>query len=335
MSNTFFTTRPRGAVFVSRLLCALCTSLCLTLPATAQTATGKITRIVVGFPAGQATDMVARMVTDRLTQSMGQSFMVENRPGQGGSLGLGVVSKAAPDGSTLSLTALAAYAVNPHLYKNVPYNSLKDFEPVATVADLPFALAVNTSLPVKTVAELVAYAKANPEKLSQSSSGNGTLSHLLMEDFKHRAGIQMLHVPYQGSAKAMTDLLAGNVQVGLDTLAVIQPLVQAGKLRMLAVGTSRRMAQLPSIPTIAESGFPGFEAVTWIGLLAPVGTPLPIRERLNAEVQTLLKSPDFERKLDAIGAISKPGSINDFATLLQSEYARWAKVVKATGVTID
>jgi tripartite-type tricarboxylate transporter receptor subunit TctC len=296
---------------------------------------GKTVRILVGFPPGQATDAVARMLAEQLTTALGQTVIVENRPGQGGSVVLGQLARSANDGTFMTLSALAAYTVNPHLYKNVQYDTLKDFDPIATVADLPMAMVVNPSLPVKTVAELVAYAKANPTQLSHPSSGNGTLSHLLMEDFKRRAGITIQHVPYQGSPKAMTDLAGGQVQVGLDTLAVTQPLVDGGRLRMLAVGTRERLSWLPNVPTLAELGFAGFEAVAWVALSAPQGTPLAWRQRVNEAVQKSLASPEFQQKLRGLSAIPRPGSIDDFGALLRSEHARWGKVVRDSNVKVD
>lgn len=296
---------------------------------------GKTTRILVGFPPGQATDSVARMVAEQLTAALGHPVIVENRPGQGGSIVLGQLARAPNDGSHITLSALAGYTVNPHLYKAVQYDSLRDFAPIGRVADLPMALVVNPELPVRTVAELVAHAKANPTKLSHPSSGNGTLSHLLMEDFKQRAGITITHVPYQGSAKAMTDLVAGQVQVGLDTLAVTSPLVESGRLRMLAVGTRERLAAMPTVPTIAELGYPGFEAVAWIALSAPAGTPLPWRQRVNEVVNAALNTPEFQQKLRAMGAIPRPGSVDDFAEFLRTEHARWGKIVRDSGVKVD
>jgi tripartite-type tricarboxylate transporter receptor subunit TctC len=296
---------------------------------------GKTVRILVGFPPGQATDAVARMVAEQLSTALGQPVIVENRPGQGGSVVLGQLARAPNDGTHITLSALAAYTVNPHLYKNVAYDTLKDFAPIGTVADLPLALVVNPNLPVKTVAELVAYAKSNPNQLSHPSSGNGTLSHLLMEDFKRRAGITITHVPYQGSAKAMTDLVAGQVQVGLDTLAVTSPLVEGGKLRMLAVGTRERLPFMPSMPTIAELGYPGFEAVAWIALSAPADTPLAWRQRINEAVQASLKTPEFQQKLRAMGAIPRPASVEEFGEFLRTEHARWGKMVRESGVKVD
>lgn len=296
---------------------------------------GKTVKILVGFPPGQATDSVARMIAEHFSADFGQPFIVENKPGQGGSVVLGQLARSPADGTTLTLSALAAYSVNPHLYRNVTYETLRDFDPIGTVADLPLTLVVNPSLPVKSVTELVAYAKAHPGDLSHPSSGNGTLSHLLMEDFKQRAGIRMLHVPYSGSAKAMTDLVGGQVQVGLDTLTVTQPLVEAGRLRMLAVGTAARLPALPTMPTIAELGYPGFEAVAWIGLSAPAGTPLSWRRKINESLQKALRTPAFLRKMQAAGATPRPGTVEDFGSMLRTEYVRWGRMVKQSGVQVD
>ena len=295
----------------------------------------QLTRILVGFPPGQATDQVARLFADRLAAAIGHPFIVENRPGQGGSLALGQLARAPADGSVLTLSALAAYSVNPYLYKTVQYDSVRDFAPIALVADLPLALAVHPSVPANTLAELVAYAKANPEKLAHSSSGNGTLSHLLMEDLKQRAGISILHVPYQGSPRAMVDLMAGSVQVGLDTVTVLQPQVKAGKLRLIAAGTRSRLAAFPDLPTIAESGYPDFEAVAWIALAAPAGTPLALRERINAEVNKALRDPEFSAKMIAIGALPRGGSVEEFGGFLRAEQQRWKTLVERSGVKVD
>lgn len=301
----------------------------------AQTPVAKVTRILVGFPPGQATDQVARLVAERLQAGLGQAVIVENRPGQGGSMVLTQLAKSPADGSVLSLSALAGYVVNPVLYRNVGYDSVKDFDPVALVADLPLALVVHPSVPATTLKELIDHAKAHPDQLNYSSSGNGTLSHLLMEDLKQRAGIRLTHVPYQGSPRAMIDLVAGNVQVGLDTATVTLPLVKAGKLRLIAVGSSARLADAPETPTIAELGYPGFEAVAWVGLTAPAGTPRDLRERMNAEVNKALRSPEFAEKMRVLGAIPRPLSLDDFGAFLKKEQKRWKEIVERAGVKID
>lgn len=303
-------------------------------PATPGASSGQITRILVGFPAGQATDQVARLVAERLQAQMGQYFIVENKPGQGGSIVMAQLTKSPPDGSYITLSALAAYVINPYLYRNVSYDATRDFSPIAMVADLPMVLVVNPSLPVSTVKELVDYAKANPGKLSNCSSGNGTLSHLLMEDFKRRAGIDMLHVPYQGSPKAMIDLVGGSVQVGLDTATVTLPLVKAGKLKLIAAGSRTRLAEFPDTPTIAESGYPGFEAVAWIALSAPAGTPLAWRQRVNGEVDKALRSSAFADRLRVIGAVPRPMSIDELEATFHREQTRWKEIVERTGIRI-
>ena len=319
------------------LTVALVASAALAPSAHAQTQApgGSVTRILVGFPPGQATDQVARLVAERLTTALGHPVIVENRPGQGGSIVLRQLARSPADGTVLTLSALAAYSVNPYLYKNLQYDSVRDFDPISLVADLPLALVVNPSVPATTLKELVDYAKANPEKLAHSSSGNGTLSHLLMEDFKQRAGIRILHVPYKGSPPAMIDLIAGNVQVGLDTVTVVQPHVRSGKLRLIAAGTRERLAAFPDTPTIAESGYPGFEAVAWIALSAPRGTPRELRERINAEVNKALREPEFSAKMRAIGALPRGSTVDEFGSFLASEQQRWKALVERSGVKVD
>jgi tripartite-type tricarboxylate transporter receptor subunit TctC len=301
----------------------------------AQAPSGKVTRILVGFPPGQATDLVARMLTEPLAAALGHPVIVENRPGQGGSVVLAAVAKAPPDGSVITLSALAGYVVNPYLYKNTGYETLRDFEPIALVADLPLALVVNPGVAANTLKELVDYARANPGRLAHSSSGNGTLSHLLMEDFKSRAGIQMIHVPYSGSPRAMTDLAGGAVQVGLDTVAVTQPLVAGGKLRLLATGTRARLATFPDTPTIAELGYPGFEAVAWVALAGPAGLTRTTRDRMSTEVVKALRTPELAQRLVTMGAVPRPGSAEEMAAHLRAEDARWRRVVAESGAKVD
>jgi tripartite-type tricarboxylate transporter receptor subunit TctC len=301
----------------------------------AQAPATKTTRILVGFPPGQATDLVARLIAERLTISLGHPVIVENRPGQGGSIVLAQLAKAPPDGSVLSLSALAAYVVNPYLYKNASYDSVKDLAPIGLVADLPMLLVVHPSVPANSLKELIAYTKANPDKLAYSSSGNGTLSHLLMEDFKQRAGLSLLHAPYQGSARAMADLMGGNVQVGLDTVAVTQAHIKTGKLRLIAAGTLKRPSAFPDTQTIAEQGFEGFEASPWIGLSAPAGTPLEVRTRINDALIKAIRSPEFSEKLVALGAVPRPSTVDEFGALLQREQKRWKGIVERSGVKVD
>ncbi|MFM1987130.1 MAG: hypothetical protein RJA99_87 [Pseudomonadota bacterium] len=298
-------------------------------------AAGRVTRILVGFPPGQATDQVARLVAERLATVTGQPFIVENRPGQGGSLMLSQLVRTPADGTSITLSALAGYVVNPVLYRTLSYDAVRDLDPIAMVADLPIALCVHPSLPVTTLKELVDFARANPDALAHVSAGNGTLSHLMMEDFKQRAGIRILHVPYPGSPQAMVDLVAGTVKVGLDTVTVTAPYVKSGRLRMIAVGTRERLPEFPQVPTIAESGFPGFEAVAWIALSAPKGTPRDLRERLSVEVGRALREPGFAATLRAIGAVPRPMGVDELGAFIAAEQPRWKAIVERSGAKVD
>lgn len=313
----------------------LAAALLLAASTTASAQPSKTLRVLVGFPAGQTTDIVARVVAERLSQSLGHPVIVENRPGQGGSLALGLLAKSPSDGSVMTISALAAYVANPHLYKNVAYDTLKDFDPIALILDIPLVLVTHPSIPAGSVAELVAHVKANAGKLSHSSSGNGTISHLAMEDFKRRAGLSILHVPYQGSPKAMLDLMAGNVQVAMDALAVTQTQIQAGKMKLLAVGTSKRMNAYPDTPTVAEVGFPGFEAVAWVGAAMPAGSPRELRERLSTEIVRIVRSPEFEQRMVALGMVTRPAPAAEFGAFLKSEHERWGRIVRESGARVE
>ena len=295
----------------------------------------EVSRILVGFPPGQATDMVARLVADRLGPLLGENVIVENRPGQGGSIALDQLRQSQPDGHTMVLAPLASLVVNPHLYKTVGYNSLKDFSPVALVADLPMLLVVTPSLPVKTLAELIAYAKANPDKLANPSSGNGTLSHLGMEVFKQRAGLAILHVPYRGSVPAMTDLMAGRVAVAMDTVAVTEPFIRAGKMRLIASAYGKRVAAFPDTPTVAEQGFPDVDFSAWLGIVVTAATPKPRVEQLGVAINKIVQSPDVAEKFAGLGALPRAMGPEEFGAFLAKEDARWSMVVKQSGVTID
>jgi len=292
-------------------------------------------RIVVPFPPGGATDILARDVAQKLTESWGQQVIVDNRPGAGGNIGSELVAKSAPDGYTLEMGTVGTHAINASLYAKMPYDHVKDFAPVILVAGVPNVLVVNPALPVNSVQELIAYAKANPGKLNFASSGNGTSIHLSGELFKVMAGVQMTHVPYKGSAPALQDLLGGQVQLMFDNLPPSLPQIKAGKLRALGVTTATRSPALPDVPTIAESGLPGFESSSWFGVLAPAGTPPAVIAKLNAEIATWVASPDAKQKLLAIGANAAGGTPDDFAKHIAAETAKWAKVVKESGAKID
>jgi tripartite-type tricarboxylate transporter receptor subunit TctC len=295
----------------------------------------ELTRILVGFPPGQATDLVARLLAERLGPSLGETVIVENRPGQGGSIALASLAQSPANGHTLVLAPLASLVVNPHMYKSVGYNTLRDLAPVALVTDLPLLLVVNPALPVKSVAELIAYAKANPDKLAHPSSGNGTLSHLGMEVFKQRAGITILHVPYRGSVPAMTDLMTGIVAVAMDTVAVTEPFIRAGKMRLIASAYGKRVAAFPDTPTVAEQGFPEVDLSAWLGIVVAAGTPKERIEKLGAEINKITQSPDIIEKFANLGAIPRALGPKEFGAFLASEDKRWDAVVKSSGVRIE
>lgn len=292
-------------------------------------------RIVVPFPAGGATDILARAVAARLTEAWKAQVFVDNRPGAGGNLGSELVAKAPGDGYTILMGTVGTHAINASLYRKMPYDHVKDFAPIVLVAAVPNVLVVNPSLPVHSVAELIAYGKAHPGQLNFASSGNGTSIHLSGELFKVMSGVQMTHVPYKGSAPALADLIGGQVQLMFDNLPPSLPQIKAGKLRALAVTTATRAPALPDVPTVAEAGLPGFEASSWFGLLAPAGTPRDVVAKLNGEIANWLATPEAKEKLAAIGAIAAGGTPDDFARHIAAETTKWAGVVKASGAKVD
>ena len=298
---------------------------------------GKTVKIVVGFPAGQATDSVARVLTDKLHVLTGDTYVVDNRPGTGGSIAMSQVARATNDGTTMMLTHMSAVATNPHMYKSVGYDSVKDFEPVGLVGDLPFVLAVNASLPIQSVSELIAYAKANPGKLSNASSGAGTVSHLGMEEFKRRTGINVLHVPYKGSSPGLADVAAGNVSMALETAAAVRPMIESGRLRAIAVGSRQRMPGVyANVPMMAEVGIKDFYPSTWLMMIYPAGTPRPIVKATFDALNTVMKQPDTQQKMLAIGALPRTSTSPDEAGgYVKTEVGYWSEVVKRSGVHLD
>jgi len=294
----------------------------------------KPVRLVVPFPACGTTDIIARATAQKLSEAWGQQVIVDNRPGAGGNIGSELVAKSAPDGYTLLMGTVGTHAINPSLYAKMPYDHVKDFAPVILVAGVPNVLVVNPELPVKSVPELIAYAKANPGKLNFASSGSGTSIHLSGELFKAMTGVQMTHVPYKGSAPALTDLVGGQVQLMFDNLPSSLAFIKAGKLRALAVTSTTRAAALPDVPTVADF-VPGFEASSWFGVLAPAGTPPAVIAKVNGEVAKWLATPEAKEKLTAQGANVAGGSPQDFAKHIQAETAKWAKVVKESGAKVD
>jgi len=311
--------------------------------ASAQTYPSKPIRLVVPFPPGGTTDILARDVGQRLTETLGQSVVIDNRPGAAGNVGSDIVAKSAPDGYTLLMCTVSSHAINPGLYSKLPYDHIKDFAPVILVARVPNVLEVNPAVPVNTVSDLIKLAKEKPGQINFASSGSGTSIHLSGELFKTMAGVDMVHVPYKGSAPALVDLVSGQVQVMFDNLPSSLGQINAGKLRAIAVTSAQRSPALPDLPTIAESGLPGFEATSWFGVLAPAGTPPAIVNRLNAEINKWLQSPDGKEKLLAQGALIEPrgesvtagGSPEQFAAFIRAETEKWAKVIKASGAKVD
>jgi tripartite-type tricarboxylate transporter receptor subunit TctC len=290
-------------------------------------------RIVVGYPPGGSTDILARLFGQYLGEKLGQTFIVENKPGAGNNLGTEIAAKAAPDGYTLFLVN-PANAINASLYKHLNFVFLRDIDPVAGFIRVPNVLEVNPSVPVKTVAELIAYAKANPDKLNVASSGNGTSIHLSGELFKMMTGVKMTHVPYKGSAPMLTDLLGGQVQLTFDNLPSSISHIKAGKLRALAVTTATRSPELPDVPTVADT-VPGYEASAFFGLGAPKGTPNEIVDLINKHVNDALKDPAMLKKLADLGGIPLPGPAAEFGKTVAAETAKWEKVVHAANLSIE
>ena len=301
----------------------------------AATYPNKPIRIVVPFPPGGATDILARATGFELQKAWGQSVIVENKPGAGGNTGADLVAKSAPDGYTLLMGTVGTHAINMSLYAKMPYDAVRDFEPIVLVAGVPNLLVVHPSVNAKSVRELTALAKAQPGKLNVASSGNGTSIHLAAELYKQMAGVDILHVPYKGSSPAVADLLGGQVQMMFDNMPSSLPHAKAGKLRALAVTSMTRSAALPDVPTMDEEGLKGFDATSWFGLLAPAGTPRDIVTKLNQAVVKALASADMRERLAAQGADPVGNTPDQFAAFIKAEIDKWAKIVKASGARID
>ena len=292
--------------------------------------------IVIPFPPGGNSDIIARLVADRLASTLGQPVIVDHRPGgAGGTVGAKAVVSAEPDGYTLLLSSPTTLVVAPAVYRSLGYDPAKSFAPIATLFSVPQLLAVNPSVPVRSLPDLVAYAKANPGKINFASPGYGTQPHLLGEMLRLATGTNIVHVPYKGPAQAVTDLLAGQVQMYFETIALLLPHVEAGKIKALAVADETRNAQLPAVPTTTETGFPKLQATYWNGVLAPAGTPTNIVGKLNAAINEILKSPELQAALVKLSAKPKIGSPQDFAALIAAERKKWTEVADAAGVKVD
>ena len=291
-------------------------------------------RIIVGFPPGGATDIAARAIAQKLTESMGQQVIVDNRPGAASNIGAELASRAAPDGHTLFMGSVSL-SINPSLYSKLAYDPLRDFAAVAHVVTTPFMLVVHPSMPVKNVKEFIAFVKARPGQVNYATAGAGSGAHLFIELFRSLAGVEMTSVHYKGAAPATVDVLSGQVPVQFDNIVTLYPLVKAGKLRGLGVSTAQRSPLAPEIPTVAEAGVPGYDADAWFGLFVPAATSKDIIARLHAEVMKSLQTADMRERLRSFGATPGSGTSEQFAALFRNEVAKWASVVKQAGVKLD
>jgi tripartite-type tricarboxylate transporter receptor subunit TctC len=288
--------------------------------------------LVIPFAPGGSTTIVGRGVAEKMGELLGEKIIVDNRPGAGGTVGTRAVAKSEPDGYTLLLGYTGTLAIGPSLYKNVGYDPRKDFAPIGMIGNAPNSLVVNPSFPAKTVAELISYAKANPGTVNFGSAGAGTASHITGEYFARAAGIKLVHIPYKGTGPALTDLLGGHIPMAFAPIPASHTNVAAGKLRALAVTSTQRSGLLPDVPTIAESGLPGFDASLYYGLAAPAGTPRPIIDKLNKALRDALASDEVKRQLGNDGTDITPGSPEDYAALIDKDEKKWAQLVKASGV---
>jgi tripartite-type tricarboxylate transporter receptor subunit TctC len=302
--------------------------------ALAQAWPAKPVRLIVPYPPGGSADILARSIGQKLGEGLGQQVVIDNRPGAGTAIGAEATAKSAPDGYTIMLGTVSSHAINPALTR-LNFDPVKDFAPVSLVASIPFALIVHPSLPANSVKELVALAKAKPGSLNFSSAGNGTSNHLAGELFKSMTGTYMVHIPYKGSAPALNDLIAGQVQLMFDLVLTTAPHVKSGSVRALAVTGRERSAALPGVPTVAESGVPGYEVSAWFGFFAPAGTPASIVNTLNAETVKAMKQPDLRERLASQGAEPVTSTPAEFSAYVRDELAKWGKVVKASGMKVD
>lgn len=305
------------------------------LAAQAQAFPSKSLTMIVPFSPGGTTDILARVVGQFMAKDLGQPVIIDNRPGAGGNIGAQMVARAAPDGYTILMGTVGTHAINQSLYKKMPFDPIKDFAPITRVALVPNLLVANPSQPFKTVKELIAYAKANPGKVTFASSGSGTSIHLSGEMFQQMAGVDMQHIPYKGSAPALSDLLGGQTAIMFDNMPSVIGHVRAGKLRPIAVTTPTRSPALPDVPTIAESGVPNYSATSWFGILAPAATPAPVIARLNASILKALADPEVKKKLAEQGAEPHGEKPEQFAEFIRSETAKWGQTVKVSGATAD
>ena len=304
-------------------------------PAFAQTYPAKTVKIIVGFAPGGPADVIARIYADKLGNQWGQAVVVDNRAGAGGNIGSEVTAKATPDGYTLLMVTAGTHGINPSLYRKLGFDAIKDFAPVSLVAMVPNIFVVNNAVPVKDLKEFIAYAKANQGKLNYGSPGNGSTAHLSMELFKSMTGIQIVHIPYKGSAGVLADLIGGQIVATMDNMPPYVPQVKAGKIRALAVTPTKRSSAVPELPTVAEAGVPGYDSGAWFGLVAPANTPKEIVNKLSRETARILKLSDVSARLLELGAEPVGGTPEQFSTHIKAEIAKWANVIKDANVELQ
>ena len=309
--------------------------LCGATGATAQGYPSKPIRLIVPFPPGGGNDTVARSVGAELSKSIGQQVVIDNRAGAGGTIGAELAAKAAPDGYTLFLAGVASHGINPVLNPKLPYDPVRDFAPVSLLASAPLIVVVHPSLPVKTVKDLIALARAKPGQLNFASNGRGGSSHMAGEMFKSMAKVDMLHVPYKGLSPALTDLISGQVQVMFSSAVAMLPQVQAGKLRGIATTGAKRPTAMAHLPTVAEAGLPGYETGSWYGIVAPAGTPADVVNRLSGELQKVVRQPAMQERFNSEAAYPVGSTPQEFSAHIQRELARWAQVVKDAGPSLQ
>ena len=295
----------------------------------------KSIRWISPWPAGGANDIFSRAIGQKIAESLGQQVLVDNRPGAAGTIGSDLAAKAPADGYTVVMGSSPTHAIAPALYPALPYDPVRDFAAVTLVGSVPNVLVLHPSVPARNVKELIAVAKARPGKLNFASTGNGTSQHLSAELFKFMAGVDMVHIPYKGTAPALTELVAGQVDLAFENMPALIPHIQAGRLRALAVTTSKRSAIMPELPTIAEAGLPGYDASVWFGVFVPAGTPRPVIDRLHAEILKALQTPDLKSRMVSMGTEVSGMGPDDFSAYVRKEIPKWANLVKAAGVKIN
>ncbi|GAB3770042.1 tripartite tricarboxylate transporter substrate binding protein [Ramlibacter monticola] len=305
-----------------------------TATAFAQGWPSKPIKLVVPFPAGGGTDTITRELAHKVAGS-GYTFVVDNKPGSGGNLGVDAAAKSQPDGYTLVMGQTSNLAINPTLYAKLPYDPLKDLAPIGLVASSPLVIVASANSPFHTLADVVKASKASPGSINYASSGNGTVAHLAAESFQRLAGIKLTHIPYKGAAQGVTDVISGQVQLYVSSIPTLIGHIKSGKMRPIAVTSATRVDDLPQVPTVAESGYKGFEAVTWFGVLGPANLPKDVVAKLNADINKALKDPELKKKLGDQGADVAGGTPEQFARLIRDDIARWGRIVKESGAKVD